>query len=149
MAAGPSRATTATRRRHRRTLAATAAVVLAVTAAVVWWVRPTLDLDRLTGQPTSTTIAPAASGRLPPACAEALALAAQLGPNAGALSAAVGHHLELMERLDLWLDHQPGGLSGHEVYVRGQTQMRTFADQGPKVRAQAAELRRALARCPR
>jgi hypothetical protein len=85
---------------------------------------------------------------LTPACAELLRLARRLAGNAEALAAAAHTHAELMDRLDLFLEGKPGGLSGEQVYQLGEAQMRVFEARGPPTHRQAHHLKEVAHRCP-
>jgi hypothetical protein len=85
---------------------------------------------------------------LPQACADALALARLMAAHVGPLSAAVNDHADLMERLDLFLEGKPGGLSGKQVYEQGQVQMKVFEAHGPDAEVQVRRFKEVARRCP-
>lgn len=86
--------------------------------------------------------------RLPDACTQALALARRLAPNAAAVAVAAHTHEELMEKLDRFLDGEPGGLSGRQVYQQGEAQMRIFKALAAPTHRQVDALQEVASRCP-
>jgi hypothetical protein len=97
-----------------------------------------------TARPADTTSGPT----VPAACRDAVRLAARLAPNAAAVAVAAHRHAELMDRLDLFLEGEPGGLSGRQVYEQGETQMRVFEQRAPTLHRQAQQLQEVARRCP-
>jgi hypothetical protein len=114
---------------------------LAVAAVAVWYAWAQVD-----GQPAISQAAPPTT--LPAACADALALARLMAVHVGPLAAAVNDHTDLMERLELFLEGKPGGLSGKQVYEQGQAQMRVFESHGPDAEVQVRRFKEVARRCP-
>jgi hypothetical protein len=129
----------ASRRRRQLTLAA-GLLLLSLAALLFMFARDGGQRPTMAHQvPTSTR---------PRACAQAMTTAARLATQADLVAEAAGRHLKLMKRLDLFLEGKPGGLSGHEVYQQGETQMAVFEQHGPAVRRLAHQYREVAAECP-
>jgi hypothetical protein len=91
-----------------------------------------------------TTTAPT----LPPACADALALADLLASHVGPLSDAANEHVEVMEKLDLGLEGKPGGINGQQAYDQGQQQMTVMEEHGPDAEVQTRRYQKVRKQCP-
>lgn len=142
---GPTRGQRSRARRHRQlTLSAMTLLIMSgLFAVVLGWQLSTSSSPRAriaSRQATTTTVTPA--------CARALKTAARLATAADPLAEAAQRHLELMERLDLFLEHKPGGLSGQQVYELGRQQMTVFEREAGPTRAQAHRYREVAAECP-
>lgn len=120
----------------------------AVLLIVVGLAGALLYVTREDQHPTVQPSVTAATGQLPPACADAIALARLMAGHVGPLAQAVNDHTDLMERLDLFLEGKPGGLSGRQVYERGQAQMEVFEKHGPDAEVQVRRFQEVAKRCP-
>lgn len=141
----PTRGQLALRRRRRR--GATAAG-LVVALLLVGWALVALGDDAAPPAAPAVATSAAPPTTLPLACAEALAHADELAEAAGPLANAGIGHAALMERLELYLDHKPGGLSGKQVYDLGAGQMRVMDEQAPDARVHAKRYQEVRKRCP-
>lgn len=135
-------AATLARRRQCQALGAAGALILASLVGLLW-----LGEGRTDGHATGSAQATASTE--PAACAEARSLARQLAHHAGPLAQAALRHKSLMERLDLFLEGKPGGLSGQQVYELGEEQMAVFEKEGPATQKLAHQVQEVAAQCQR
>jgi hypothetical protein len=135
------------RARVRRQRLIWAAVLALVGVGGLTWLAAAND--PASRAPTASVRQGSASTRaVPPACADALGVGRRLADSADAVAQAAERHLELMERLDLFLEHKPGGLSGKQVYELGQQQMHVFEHHAKPTRALVRDYREVAAACP-
>jgi hypothetical protein len=93
-------------------------------------------------------VATTTSRPLPAACTDALALADRLAPPAVRLAEVAAKHVAVMDGLDRFLEGEPGGLNGHQVYEMGKPHMKVMAADGPDTEALAARYREVRKACP-
>jgi hypothetical protein len=122
--------------------------LVAVVAAVVALAAAGWAVTRTDPTPAGATAAAVTTTTLPQACADALALADLLASHVDPLAGAVNDHADLMERLDLFLEGKPGGLSGHQVYEQGEKQMEVFEEHGPDAQVQVKRYQKVRKACP-
>jgi hypothetical protein len=104
--------------------------------------------DRPSGGRNANATAAAPTTTLPQTCADALALARLLVPHVRHLADAANSHVEVMEKLDLFLEGKPGGINGQQAYDQGAKQMATMAAHGPDAEVQARRFQEVDKRCP-
>lgn len=123
-----------TRRRTWWLLLAALAIIVALGLAY-WYAQPDLIGSSTAATPESRA-AQSTAPHVSKACADALALADLLASHVGPLAQAANDHVDVMERLDLFLEGKPGGLDGHQAYMRGEAQMRVMEEHGPDAEVQ-------------
>lgn len=135
-------------RRRRGRLLLAGALICALGLLAAGWFASREDPLLLGPQAGAGVASTARATSVPPACADALALADLLAQHVGHLAPAINDHVDVMERLDLGLEGKPGGITGHEAYVRGQAQMRVFEADGPDAEVQVKRYLRVRRGCP-
>lgn len=119
-------------------------LLLAALLALVGWVAVADP-----GQPAPASLEASSTSRpLPAACADALDLGDLLASHTGPLSGAANDHVDVMKRLDLFLEGKPGGLTGRQAYQRGEAQMAVMEEHGPDAEVQSKRYREVRRRCP-
>jgi hypothetical protein len=104
--------------------------------------RPAGYVFQPAGTPTTTI------GTVPQACVVALRAADRLAGPAARLGPVAVHHAKLMHALDRFLDGEPGGLSGQQVYTLGKPHVAVMESDGPKARDLARQYRKVRPACP-
>jgi hypothetical protein len=130
---------------RRRPLLWLAAVGALLFVAATTWAATRSDpaaIVSASSAPTTTATT------LPPACADALALADLLASHVGPLSDAANEHVEVMEKLDLFLEGKPGGITGQQAYDQGQRQMAVMEEHGPDAEVQTKRYAKVRKQCP-
>jgi hypothetical protein len=133
-------------RRRGGVVAVAALVTLAALVVAGWYgLRGPDETGLRVGGNTSP---PTTSPSVPAACVDALGLADLLASHVGPLADAANAHVEVMEKLDLYLEGKPGGITGKQAYDQGATQMAVMEDHGPDAEVQTRRYQEVRKRCP-
>jgi hypothetical protein len=133
--------------RRPRWLLWLAAVGALVFLATTVWVATRTD-PAIPSAAVASSSSTATATTLPGACADALALADLLASHVGPLADAANEHVEVMEKLDLFLEGKPGGINGQQAYDQGETQMAVMEEHGPDAEVQTRRYQKVRKRCP-